>query len=258
MPGKQPLATPANLVFLYDGSFDGFFCCVYHCVYTRQLPMAIMYIEQAQPSFFEERVIETDLRQAEKVRASVPAKISAAALELVETVFLSSLPEKELALLKFLLAGYQYGPGVLRMLGHADVAPVIKAEQNLRGECHLLLGFVRFSDYDGVLAATITPKNFVLPFIAPHFTARFSQENFMIYDKTHKAALVYQEGKSKIFPMQDINFPAVSETEAGYRALWKQFYHTIAIEARYNPRCRMTHIPKRYWANMTEMAELLE
>ena len=29
----------------------------------------------------------------------------------------------------------------------------------------------------------------------------------------------------------------------------------IAIKERYNPRCRMGHMPKRYWANMTEFWE---
>lgn len=37
-----------------------------------------------------------------------------------------------------------------------------------------------------------------------------------------------------------------------YRQLWTRFYNTISIEGRYNPKCRMTHMPKRYWAMMTE------
>lgn len=42
------------------------------------------------------------------------------------------------------------------------------------------------------------------------------------------------------------------ETEASYRILWKRFYDTVAIKERYNPRCRMTNMPKRYWGTMTE------
>lgn len=42
------------------------------------------------------------------------------------------------------------------------------------------------------------------------------------------------------------------EAEARYRLLWKRFYDTIAIRERENPRCRMTHMPKRYWGTMTE------
>ena len=42
------------------------------------------------------------------------------------------------------------------------------------------------------------------------------------------------------------------QEELDFRRLWRQFYDTVAIEGRYNPRCRMTHMPKRYWAHMTE------
>ena len=45
------------------------------------------------------------------------------------------------------------------------------------------------------------------------------------------------------------------ETEAKYRLLWKRFYDTIAIRERENPRCRMTHMPKRYWGTMTEFQD---
>ena len=40
--------------------------------------------------------------------------------------------------------------------------------------------------------------------------------------------------------------------ELQYRRMWQTFYDTIAIQGRENPRCRMTHMPKRYWDNMTE------
>ena len=45
--------------------------------------------------------------------------------------------------------------------------------------------------------------------------------------------------------------PAGAE-ELAYRKLWRTFYDTIAIEGRRNPKCRMTNMPKRYWAMMTE------
>ena len=45
---------------------------------------------------------------------------------------------------------------------------------------------------------------------------------------------------------------APDQREAQFRRLWKKFYDTVAIEARYNPKTRMTHMPKRYWDTMTE------
>ena len=160
-------------------------------------------------------------------------------------------------MLRFLLRAYREGGGLLRRLGDADVAPLLAARRHLLGEAHLLKGFVRFSDYGGVLAGTITPKNFVLPFLAGHFTARYDNEDFLLFDKTHRAALVYQDRKRSIIALDSIAFPAVPPEEEKYRALWKRFYNTIAIEARENPRCRMTHMPKRYWENMLEVSDLV-
>jgi probable DNA metabolism protein len=54
-----------------------------------------------------------------------------------------------------------------------------------------------------------------------------------------------------------VEFPGISVSEARYQALWKRFYDTIAIEGRINPRCRMTHMPKRYWENMLEVEGLV-
>ena len=37
---------------------------------------------------------------------------------------------------------------------------------------------------------TITPKNYVLPFLKEHFCSRLMNETFLIFDRTHKAAPV--------------------------------------------------------------------
>lgn len=253
----KPLAVPADVMYTYDGSFDGFLCCVFESVYSGELPFAILCEADAQPTLMRTRSIETDPARAERVRASIPAKISARALELVTTVFFSCLEEKELKILAFLLRGYREGGKLCFSLGDADMAPLLKAEKHLLGEAHLLKGFIRFADVGGALVAAITPKNYVLPFIAQHFILRYQREQFMIFDKTNKAALVYQDGKAEILRVDHVAFPEISEDEARYQALWKQFYNTIAIEGRENPRCRMTHMPKRYWENMLEVSELV-
>jgi probable DNA metabolism protein len=206
-------------------------------------------------TLYEVYIIETDELKAKRVLKSISQKISKDALKLVKTVFLSCLDQKELHMLKFLLRGYEEGRYIINKLGDPDVAVLLKAERHLRGEAHLLSGFIRFTDYDGSLAAAITPKNYVLPFIMRHFIMRFKDEDFIIYDKTNKAALIYQNRKAEIISLKDIKFPEISEEESKFRDLWKRFYDTIAIEARTNPRCRMTHMPKRYWENMPEMQD---
>ena len=176
-------------------------------------------------------------------------------MELVLTVFCSRLHQKELRLLEFLLRAYLEGAGLCLKLGDAAVAPLLRAERHVLGEAHLLRGFVRFSDVGGALVSVISPKNYVLPFIANYFISRYDKESFMIFDKTNKAALVYQNANAEILKADSIDFPGLTEDEARYRALWKHFYDTVAIAGRENPKCRRSHMPKRYWENMPEMKD---
>lgn len=251
MPGTS------DVIYLYDGSFEGLLCCVHESVYTHELPVDIQPEEAAQPTLFRQKYIAADEEKAARVYDSIPRKISPDAAALVQCVFLSCMPGKELAILRFLLLGYRRGRQTMYLLSHTAVQPMLAARQNLLNEAHLLKEFLRFSDYDGALAATITPKNYVLPFLKEHFCSRLKNEPFLIFDRTHKAALVWQDRKARIISLDTLELPPATAEELRYRVLWKRFYKTIAIAARENPRCRMTHCPKRYWENMLEMEDEL-
>ena len=257
MSGIRVLAYPADTVYIYAGSYDGCLCCVYESVNRRELPSKIWREDAAPLTEHETRFIKTDGERAARVAKSIPQKISRRAHELVNTVFLSCLEQKELKILTFLLRGYNEGERLAYMLGDEDIAVLLDAEKRLLHEAHLFTGFVRFSDVGGALVSTISPKNYVLPFIANHFLQRCRAENFMIFDKTNKAALIYQSGAASIISVDSIEFPEVTESEVRYRELWKRFYDAIAIESRIKPCCRMTHMPKRYWADMIEVQDLL-
>ena len=130
-----------------------------------------------------------------------------------------------------------------------------RAVHHLTHEAHQYKGFLRFSDYGGVLVGQITPKNRVLPLLRPHFCQRLPNEAFLIHDKTHREGLFYAQGKWKIRPVDHLDLDQPDQAELECRALWRKFYNTIAIESRYNPKCRMTHMPKRFWGDMTEFQE---
>lgn len=240
------------VAYRYDGSFDGFLCCVFESYVRREVPVQILPEEEAQVSLYPEKWIGTDPDRAERVYTSLSRKISPEARELVETGFLTCLPEREQLLYRFIRMGYQHGAQVTSWLADDTVSTLRKAAFSAGHEAHLLTGFLRFSEQNGTLAAIITPKNRVLPLILEHFSSRFNAETFLIYDKTHHMALIHRPGQDAIIPMEHFSLEEPDETERQFRALWKQFYHTIGIEGRYNPKCRMTHMPKRFWGTMTE------
>ena len=106
-----------------------------------------------------------------------------------------------------------------------------------------------------MLGGEIEPRNRVLPVLSGHFSARFHNERFFLYDRTHKEALFHVPGRSVIRPLADFQMAPPDENEARYRLLWKRFYDTIAIKERENPRLRMSNMPKRYWNTMTEFQD---
>jgi len=240
---------------LYDGSFEGLLCCVYESYYQKELPSMVFHYGEAQATLFPVKEIETDTTAAKKVEDSIGRKISKEALRLVRMCYLSQMEDRELIILRFLRMGYKIGSPVTNMLADDTVRSITQSAKNVQGESHFFKMFLRFSEYNGALVATIEPKNFVLPLVAAHFCDRFPSEQFLIYDKSHKCAFVYQNGEKNLTALEDLELSEVGEEEAKYRALWKRFYDTIAIKGRINPKLRMSHMPKRYWAHLTEFME---
>ena len=249
------MAYRTDIVYLYDGSFAGLLCCVFESFYEKEMPFGIFSYDDERETLFSVKEIFTNEEYAGRVEASIGEKICAEALHLVRMCYLSRMEGRELAVLNFLRLGYKVGAGVVDMLSDEDVRIITKATNNVAGEGHKYKGLLRFSEYNGALIAIIEPKNFILPIIAPHFCDRFPSENFLIYDKTHKHAFVYQDGNKSLIQLDELKLPKASEEEKMYRALWKHFYDTIAIEGRKNPKLRMGHMPKRYWPQLTEFAD---
>ena len=241
-----------DLVYAYDGSFEGLMCCIFESYEQKEIPSVIRPPGVQQSLFDTAKWIETDEHKADRVFNSISLKISPQAQELVKLGFLTCAPHKELLIYRFLRLGFKYRSKVMTMLTDDTVCSLQKAVRHLTSESQKFKGFVRFSVYGEVLVAVIEPKNFVLPLLSLHFCDRFRNEAFMIYDKTHSMALIYQSQKVELMFVDELTLPDVDGTEVEYRRLWKQFYKTIAIEGRNNPRCRMTLMPKRYWGQMTE------
>lgn len=243
-----------EVIYLYDGSFEGFLCCIFESYANRELPSDITPEEDACPTLFQTRRIETDKSHADRVLRKT-ALLSGEAVILLRRGFLTCLAHREMYLYRLAAKLLREGPGFLRNLADETLLPVLKAVRHLEGEAQLLRGFVRFSEFSGILGGEIEPKNRVLPLLRSHFCSRFPNERFFLYDRTHREALFYARGKAVIAPLERFEAAAPDETEAAFRRLWKRFYDTVAIKERENPRCRQTHMPKRYWGTMTEFQD---
>lgn len=240
-----------ELTYLYDGSFEGFLCCVFESYTRKEVPTVIVSDEDFVPVLFAVHTVTTEQARAQRVLRSLLRR-SPYAARLIQRGFLTCLEEREMHLYRLIVRLFREGPGFLGNLADETLYPVLKAVRHLGGEAEKLRGFVRFSELGGILGSEIEPKNRILPVLRGHFCARYSNERFFIYDRTHREILLYADGRSVIAPLERFTMAPPDEREAGFRLLWKRFYDTIAIRERHNPKCRRTQMPKRYWNTMTE------
>lgn len=248
----------ADVTYLYDGSFAGFLCCVFESYMQKEMPYAILCQDSSLSTIFEVKEIATDEAKAERVHCSLEPKLGRYGAELIYRSFMTCLENKELHMLEFMQLGYEVGPKVTTMLSHPAVDILVKAVRHLDKEAHNYKGFVRFSIHEGLMVATIEPKNNVLMYLALHFAERFPREDFLIYDKTRKMAVMKNKNEIDYAYQLDFELPEHSGEELSYQKLWRLFHKTIAISERENPVCQRSFMPKRYWAEMTEMRPEVE
>ena len=122
------------------------------------------------------------------------------------------------------------------------------------------MGFVRFTELPGkILYADIKPQNDVLPFIAPHFANRYPEEHWIIYDEGREKFAIHRAGKGWMV-LEDMQIAEevrcqLSMEEDDYRAMWRAFTKSIAIEARKNEGLQKQLLPLRFRDKMTEFRE---
>lgn len=255
MPGQRPVRE-ADIIYCYDGSLAGFFCCVFESFSRREIPFAIWTPEEEQPSLCPVREIPTDSVRAARVRRGIQSKLGPSAGKTVAVGFLSGREDKELILLRFLHYAFGAGPGALCQLGRPEVAEAGGLVRSVEWEAEKLRGFVRFEESGGMLGSVIHPKNHVLPLLRPFFCARIGGEDFLIYDASHSEVLLHQGGETRLEKLTaPLTLPEPDAAESEYQQLWKQFYETLSIGERRNERCRRTHCPKRFWADLTELRD---
>ena len=248
----------ADVVYRYDGSFEGFLCCVFESFLWHELPFAVWTPQQETATLYPVKDIPTDPAKARRVFASLGKKLGADTEYLVSRDFLSGREDKELLLIRFLHLAFALGPGTVKRMGHPEVAPLYEMKKSLDWEVDKFQGFVRFEDHGGMLGAVIHPKNYILPLLRPHFCGRFPEEDFMIYDAVHQAVLLHQHRQTRLLVLAaPLELPPPDAREQQFQALWKQFYKTLEITSRHNEKGRMTHCPKRFWGDMVELREEL-
>ncbi len=252
-----------DLEYIYDGTFEGFLCCIYQSFVRREVPKHI-YVEEGLPLLGETATwISTNWDQAQSVYKSLSQKIGMEAQDIVKEAFLTHMINKEMCLYRYICLGYRLGrhvitqedwstsgPAVPDLYQRQLILDVLQAVGNYRAEVKNIEGGMRFRNYTDVLISCITPRNRVLPSLADFFERRFRNSNFLVYDKTHQMAAVHREEGTMVTLMKNMDLPILYDERNVYEKLWRSWYDHLHIEGPVNPKYAMNEMRSRLWCEI--------
>ena len=137
-----------EVVYEYDGSFDGLLCCIYESYTQKELPAAFFRTGELEPCLYEVRAVTTDAAHARRVYEGF-RRFSPEVGPFLRRAYRTCLPEKELAIYHFAAKLYREGKLLLQRLSDETYHPLLRAVRQLNGELEQYRGFVRFSDIGG-------------------------------------------------------------------------------------------------------------
>lgn len=242
------------LQFVYDGTWEGFLSAVF---LAYRAPDASLCAEQdVAPSFYEQKTVETSEEHVLRFCAGAEQKLGQAFLQTLESAWLTHEPGIEDSLLSFIRQSFAAGKNMIEHRSDPVVYRVATASGRALKEAHKLKGFVRFRPIGKLYLADLEPTADVLPLLADHFSDRFQEQPFVIRDRNHMRALLWNGRQYAILPFEHFNDAALATADPLEEA-WKDYYKAMAIQERKNPALRRQLMPKKYWRNLPEVQALL-
>ena len=249
-----------SFILGYDGSFTGFLCAAAEAMNAARSgsPPPSIRSPAAPGELFDESIrIRSDRERAVRLWRRFTRLAGKNAMRSCLEAFCSDYPGKEDAIAYALGRMSREGAGALCDLDNPSIGLVEKAALRARNQAHLISGLLRFSELaGGSWYAVIAPDCDVLPLVAEHFSVRYSGMAFAIHDEGHRTALLHRPG-ARWAIVYDVSldkegmFP-LSEREISVREGWAEYFDSVAIAQRRNPRLQASHMPKKYWPFLPE------
>ena len=249
-------------IYICSDSVTGIFSAIYDAWKTRlpeeRLGIALKGVID-QKMFCEYIEVEESQKKAIAVENLIKRHLGSYAYWNIYHAVLSNDREKGDVILGAMLESRRIpnSKQIMEHLSHPQVQKLFELGRKVTNEAHYYKEIVRFAELqNGILFSEIEPRHQILSCIGNHFTNRFPQENWMIYDKVHRMFLVHEKGKRWILAQDDdMNVDAIkwfSATEALYVKLWKGFFESVSIKERESYERQRQHLPLRYRTHVIE------
>lgn len=230
-------------VLICEDSLEGVFTAIYEA-YARKYCHSDTQIRTQESDNLElftiYEHIESDVYKAKKVIRTIIREFGEEGYLSFCKALATEDEEKANAVYHALVLGLQtHNRCVLEDFSNGYVNKVFELGRYTNNEILHEEGFLRFQELErGILFARIGPCNNIVTFLALHFSDRFPNENFIIYDDKREICVVHPAQKDWF--LMDGNYLSeeaitnFSDVELEYRELFTFFCHKIGIKERRN------------------------
>lgn len=260
--GGQEMIGYERRRILCEDTVEGIFTGVYE-IYEKKYDKSCIELKVSGKNenyqlFTMDEVSATDMEKSIKVARTIQRNFGMESYYALLRVAFSTAEDKAQVIFKTIKYGLEgrKTTDLLDNLQNSTIFRVFEINRMVNNEASRYVEFSRFEELEnGVLFAEIAPENYVLPLLAEHFTNRLKNENFIIYDRKHKASLVYKKGKQwELFQNMELQKEKLefAKCEENIKKLWQSFFCAISIEERRNTQLQKQLLPLKFRKFMTE------
>jgi probable DNA metabolism protein len=259
-PAPELTAAPRD--YTYDGTFEGLLTVLFTIYDWRAAPSSIQPEATAQTGLFAQPAHrETDEALATRVWDGLLKTMDQEARTRLYHVFLSEDPDRELLIFRYVDLALRTARDISENYANADVRRIQRLAQQMFREKHRMEAFVRFEKTaDDLFHATIAPDFDVLPLIAAHFTKRYADQRWLIYDRRRHYGLYYDRTRTDVVQFEqekpqkatELSATVLDEREPLFKLLWQAYFDHVNIPERKNLKLHRRHMPLRYWKYLSE------
>ncbi len=240
--------------YLYDGSFDGLLTAYFYA-YKDPDVYTVCRQQNYQPDLLSQsRNIVTEPDKADRIYRSVWQNLSEQTLHNLYLLYLSELSDCDLLGLRYLRLCFINGANINLAKQHPVIRQVDDYRHKVYKELEHMKGFLRFQQIAPLtFYACFAPDHNQLPLLLPHLQRRFSDQKMLVHDEKRSCALIYNLHHSTIVPFTaDDAARLLQNSQDDTIELFRQYFQSINIPERVNPRLQAQYMPHRYRSYMGE------
>ncbi|GKX58054.1 TIGR03915 family putative DNA repair protein [Leminorella grimontii] len=252
-------------IFYYDKTFDGLLSTVFDAYRLKIFPELLLTEGDVEPLFMtRQHTSVTDPAKADRVWTALGKRLSSRALNHIMYVWQSERQGVDMLIFNYIRRVIDSPTPIETDFTNSVISEMLKIAKRVGNDRMHLIQFVRFQQTkEGVFFALVSPDYNVLPMSISHFTDRFTDRPWAIYDIKRRYGFYYDLSVLKEVVIPDdgnvitsggkINPDLLHENERIFQNLWVTYFQSISIKERANPKQQARCMPRRFWHLLPEM-----